>query len=116
MGIDPTPAWGESWDEKTTGNQILLYKLTGKDVYKKAVEGTFRGWFPNGNVTYTPKGLAFRIQWASLRYSANMAMGALIAAEVGINAAEYRHWAMCQLHYALGDTGFSYLIGFGDKY
>lgn len=48
--------------------------------------------------------------------SANMAMAALVAADAGLNADQYRHWAMCQIHYALGDTGFSYLIGFGDKY
>ena len=45
-----------------------------------------------------------------------MAFSALMAADMGIEAEEYRHWAMCQLHYALGDTGFSFLIGFGDKF
>ena len=44
-----------------------------------------------------------------------MAMAALMAAEMGINADDYRHWAMCQIHYALGDTGFSYVVGFGDQ-
>jgi len=111
--FDPEPAWGFSWDEKTIGNQVLLYKLTGKDVYKQAVEGTYTSWFPGGDLQYTPKGLAYRLQWGSLRYSSNMAMGALMAAEEGIHPKEYRHWAMCQLHYALGDTGRSYVVGFG---
>ena len=44
-----------------------------------------------------------------------MAMAALMAAESGIHPDEYRHWAMCQIHYALGDTGFSYVIGYGDQ-
>ncbi|XP_035829206.1 endoglucanase 4 [Aplysia californica] len=113
---DPEPAWGMSWDEKTISNQVLLYKLTGKDSYKQAVEGTYTSWFPGGDITYTPKGLAFRLVWASLRYSSNMAMMALIAADAGIHPTEYRHWAMCQIHYALGDTGFSYVVGFGDDY
>ncbi|KAI8784473.1 endoglucanase Z [Biomphalaria glabrata] len=45
-----------------------------------------------------------------------MAMLALIAADAGLHTTEYRHWAMCQIHYALGDTGFSYVVGFGDDY
>ncbi|XP_005113494.2 endoglucanase F, partial [Aplysia californica] len=96
-------------------SQLLLYKATGEAKYKQAIEGTYRSWFPGGDIKYTPKGLAFRLQWASLRYASNMAMGALIAAKLGVNPGPYRHWAMCQIHYALGDTGFSYLIGFGNK-
>ena len=48
-------------------------------------------------------------------FAANMGMAALMAADMGINADDYRHWAMCQIHYALGDTGFSYVVGFGDQ-
>ncbi|CAL1529413.1 unnamed protein product [Lymnaea stagnalis] len=114
--LDADPAWGMSWDDKTIANQVLLYKLTKKDRYKAAVEGSYKYWFPGGSIPYTPKGLAYRLQWGSLRYSSNMAFAALAAAETGLNEAEYRRWAMCQIHYALGDTGFSYVIGFGDKY
>ncbi|CAL1533203.1 unnamed protein product [Lymnaea stagnalis] len=114
--FDPDPAWGMSWDDKTIVNQVLLYKLTKKEKYKTAVEGSYKFWFPGGSIPYTPKGLAYRLQWGSLRYSSNMAMAALVAADAGINPTEYRRWAMCQIHYALGDTGFSYLIGFGNKY
>ncbi|XP_013069522.2 endoglucanase 4 [Biomphalaria glabrata] len=114
--LDDEPAWGMSWDDKTIANQVLLYKLTKKDRYKTAVEGSYKMWFPGGSISYTPKGLAYRLQWGSLRYSSNMAMAALVAADAGLHPDEYRHWAMCQIHYALGDTGFSYVIGFGDKY
>ncbi|XP_059179535.1 endoglucanase 4-like [Physella acuta] len=114
--FDPEPAWGMSWDDKTIVNQVLLYKLTKKDIYKKAVEDSFRFWFPGGSIPYTPKGLAYRLQWGSLRYSSNMAMAALVAADAGLHATEYRRWAMCQIHYALGDTGFSYLIGHGSHF
>ncbi|ESO84370.1 hypothetical protein LOTGIDRAFT_132347 [Lottia gigantea] len=114
--FQPGPAWGLSWDDTTPLNQVLLYKLTKKDIYKQAVIDTMADWMPGGSVPYTPKGLAWRSQWGSLRYSANMAMVALMAAEVGINEKKYRDWAMGQIHYALGDTGFSYVIGVGDKY
>ncbi|BFZ07399.1 hypothetical protein BsWGS_10438 [Bradybaena similaris] len=113
--FDPDPAWGQSWDEKIVGNQILLYQATKDDKYKTAVENTFKSWFPGAKLPYTPKGLAFRLQWGSLRYSSNMAMAALVAANAGIMPTELRHWAMCQIHYALGDTGLSYVVGFGSK-
>lgn len=45
--------------------------------------------------------------------TADMAMAALMAAEAGIHPVEYRHWAMCQIHYILGDVGHSFVVGFG---
>ncbi|XP_005111868.2 endoglucanase E-4 [Aplysia californica] len=114
--FDPAPGWGQSWDDKTVGNQILFYKLSSaaeKPKYKNAIIGTFKSWFPGGDIPYTPKGLAFRLVWGSLRYSSNMAMLALVAADAGINSREYRHWGMCQIHYALGDAGRSFVVGFG---
>ncbi|KAK7471383.1 hypothetical protein BaRGS_00035989 [Batillaria attramentaria] len=113
--FDPEPDWGMSWDDKVVGCQLLLYEATREDKYKQAVIGTFTDWLPGGKITYTPQGLAWRLQWASLRYASNMAMAALMAAKDGINPVDYRHWAMCQIHYALGDTGFSYVVGFGDR-
>ncbi|ESO99454.1 hypothetical protein LOTGIDRAFT_113537 [Lottia gigantea] len=114
--FQPGPSWGMSWDDTQAINQVLLYKYTKKDIYRQAVIDTFNYWMPGGTIKYTPKGLAWRLEWGSLRYSSNMAMVALIAAENGINPEKYRKWAMSQIHYALGDTGLSYVIGFGDKY
>ncbi|CAG5118658.1 unnamed protein product [Candidula unifasciata] len=124
-------SWGSLWLHRATNDAkylaeaerwfdpdppgILLFQATKDEKYKTAVENTFKSWFPGGKVPYTPKGLAFRLQWGSLRYSSNMAMAALIAAEAGIMPTELRHWAMCQIHYAIGDTGFSYVVGFGSK-
>ncbi|XP_025083959.1 uncharacterized protein LOC112557999 isoform X1 [Pomacea canaliculata] len=112
--FDPAPAWGMSWDEKIAGNQVLMYQLTNEAAALEAVKGTYKYWFPGGEVPYSPKGLPFRLQWGSLRYASNMAAMALIAADSNSALEEYRHWAMCVIHYALGDTGFSYLIGFGN--
>ena len=36
-----------------------------------------------------------------------------MAAKLGVHNDTYRQWAMCQIHYALGDTGRSYVVGFG---
>lgn len=44
---------------------------------------------------------------------ANMAFMALLTAELGIHPMEYRKWAKSQIGYALGDTGRSFVVGFG---
>ncbi|XP_063408594.1 endoglucanase E-4-like [Mytilus trossulus] len=110
-------AWGQSWDEKNAGNMILLYNMTKKDIYKQDLEATFTDWLPGGTGTaalpYSPKGLAFRLQWGSLRYASNMAFMALLTADLGIHPMEYRKWAKSQIGYALGDTGRSFVVGFG---
>lgn len=46
-----------------------MYEETGKDKYKQDIEATFQDWMPGGSVPYSPKGLAFRSQWGSLRYA-----------------------------------------------
>ena len=45
--------------------------------------------------------------------AANTAFIALVTAKRNINKDEYNQWAMCQIHYALGDAGHSYVVGFG---
>ncbi|XP_061163624.1 endoglucanase 4-like [Saccostrea echinata] len=107
------PDWGQSWDDKYSGNMILLYNMTGKDIYKNDIEATFNDWMPGGSIPYSPKGMAFRSQWGALRYTSNMAFMALLAADVGIHPDEYRHWARTQIGYALGDSGRSFVVGFG---
>ncbi|XP_063436572.1 endoglucanase F-like [Mytilus trossulus] len=109
--------WGQSWGSKFTASMILLYQITKKDVYKQDIETTFTNWLPGATgpnaVPYTPKGLAFRTKWGSLRHAANNAFMALLAAESGINPTKYRNWAKGQIGYILGDTGRSYVVGFG---
>jgi len=111
----PGAAWGQSWDEKNTGCMVLLYKVTNKTIYRQDIEATFTDWMPGGTVPYTPKGLAWRLQWGSNRYSANMAFMALMASQQGIHPAEYRKWAESQINYMLGDGGRSYVVGFGNN-
>ncbi|XP_025083452.1 uncharacterized protein LOC112557675 [Pomacea canaliculata] len=113
-GYLPGPAWGFSWDEKLAGNMLLMYSFTnGEAQYRTDIEDSMKAWSKAGGMDYTPKCLAFRLQWGALRYSANMAFFALVAAKYGLHASDYRQWAMCQIHYALGDTGRSFVVGFG---
>lgn len=109
------PAWGQSWDDKNAGNMIMLYNLTGNQKYRQDIETTFNDWMPGGSIPYSPKGMAFRLQWGALRYASNMAFMALLAADEGIHSTEYRKWAKSQIHYAFGDGGRSYVVGFGNN-
>lgn len=49
--------------------QILLYDITGDNTYKTRVENFVTAWMPSGSISYTTCGLAWRLEWASLRYS-----------------------------------------------
>ena len=44
---------------------------------------------------------------------ANMAFMALLAADDGLHTTAYRNWAKSQINYALGDSGRSFVCGFG---
>jgi len=112
FGVGGTP-WAFSWDDNTAAVQLLMYMVTNDDVYKSAIQSFVNGWLPNGGITYTPKGLAWRDEWGSLRYSANAAFLALVAADNGINQQALQEFAKSQIHYMLGSTGRSFVVGFG---
>ncbi|XP_002739246.1 uncharacterized protein LOC100366322 [Saccoglossus kowalevskii] len=103
------------WNTVTAGYRIMLMKLTGDNgEYKVGVTTKFLSdWLPGGTLPYTPNGMVFRDGWGALRYSTAAAFIALAAAELGVKAPTYRDWAKGQLHYALGDTGRSFVVGFG---
>ncbi|XP_078367250.1 endoglucanase A-like [Oculina patagonica] len=106
-------AWALSWDDKKAGVQLLLAQLTKKKSYEAAIKSSLDSWLPGGSVPYTPKGLAWRIKWGSNRYAANTAFLALVAADHGITPTAYRNFAKKQIHYMLGDSGRSFVVGFG---
>jgi len=117
-------AWAMCWDDVHIGAAVMLARLTDNQVYKDMVEKHLDWWttgLSNGErITYSPKGLAWLDNWGSLRY----------ATTTGYVAAVYSEWDGCddkksdiywdfavsQAGYALGSTGFSYEIGFGDDY
>ena len=114
FGMNGKP-WAFSWDDKKAGAQLLLAEITGKESYKKDVKTFLDSWLPGSDVTYTPKGLAWRDTWGPNRYSANSAFLALVAADQGLNPSSYREFARKQIHYMLGDSGRSFVVGFGNN-
>ncbi|CAF4058933.1 unnamed protein product [Adineta steineri] len=107
-------ATGFDWDNKLAGVQVLMAKITQQTNYRQQAES-----FCNHIVRQapkTPKGLVFMDQWGALRHAGNVAFICLQAAEIGINTQEYVDFASRQINYILGDSGRSYLIGFGENY
>lgn len=50
--------------------QLLMYSFTnGEAQYRTDIEDSMKAWSKAGGMDYTPKCLAFRLQWGALRYS-----------------------------------------------
>lgn len=116
--------WAMCWDDVHIGTAVLLSKITRDKKYMDAVE-THLDWWSTGTaegerITYTPGGLAWLDSWGSLRYATTTAYVAAVYADWDgcdkAKANKYWTFAESQINYALGDTGFSYQIGFGKEY
>jgi hypothetical protein len=116
-----TYKWTHSWDDMHYMAQILLARITEKQVYIDSVERNLDWWMPGGGVTYTPGGLAWLDSWGSLRYAANASLLAFIWADDilcdSTKEWDYREFAKNQINYILGDNphNSSYIIGFGEN-
>ena len=115
-------AWGHSWDDVHIGASLLLAKYAGEEKYKDVIEKHLDYWTVGYNgerVQYTPKGLAWLDQWGSLRYATTTGFLAAIYADwdgADSTRAEYcQEFAKSQADYALGSTGRSFVIGFGQN-
>ncbi len=114
--------WTQCWDDVDLGAYVLLAKITDKQCYKTAVEKNL-DWWTTGTggerVTYTPKGLAWVDNWGSLRYATTSAFVAAVYSEYDGCPASKRdtYWSFCesQIDYALGSTGRSFVVGFGEN-
>ncbi|XP_077866394.1 endoglucanase E-4-like [Saccoglossus kowalevskii] len=106
-------SWGYSWREKNPAVQALMYQLTQDDEYANDLVNYLDVWLPGGGLPYTPGGLAYRDEWGSLRYAANTAFVALVAADLGNWTQKYFDFGKSQIHYILGDYGHSYVVGYG---
>lgn len=112
--------WAQCWDDVHYGAQLLLARITNKDIYKQSVERSLDWWTTGYNgekIKYTPKGLAWMDTWGSLRYATTMAFLAdVYAGWTGCTPSKvstYKNFAKSQIDYALGSTGRSFVVGFG---
>jgi len=115
----PNLEWTQCWDDKTYGSLVLFSELTTNSIYRVNSERWLDYWTigrPDGRITYTPGGLAWLSQWASLRYAENTALMALIYSDrVNDYTNRYRNFAVSQVNYALGVNPLnrSFMCGFG---
>ncbi|MBR1770959.1 MAG: glycoside hydrolase family 9 protein [Lachnospiraceae bacterium] len=114
--------WALCWDDVHIGAALLLARITEDSTYTKAMEKHLDYWagISDQHITYSPKGLAWLDNWGSLRYASTSAYVALLYSRWDgcpeKKADKYFDFAVSQANYILGDTGFSYLIGFGEDY
>uniref|UniRef100_H2ZAZ4 Endoglucanase n=1 Tax=Ciona savignyi TaxID=51511 RepID=H2ZAZ4_CIOSA len=104
-----------SWDDKKAGIQMLMVSNT----LKRGAQRTIKNYCSavrSRNANYTSKGLLYLHEWSPLRYAANTAFICLMAADAGIDPTINAAWGRRQIHYMLGDTGRSYVVGFGSRY
>jgi hypothetical protein len=114
--------WGQCWDDVHYGAELLLAKMTNKAIYKESIERHLDYWTTGVNgsrITYTPKGLAWLTQWGSLRHATTTAFLAGVYADwSGCTASKvstYKGFLKSQVDYALGSTGRSFVVGFGEN-
>ena len=115
--FEANPHWTLCWDDKGMGVECLLAKLTGDQKYKSKIEESL-DWWCNG-ITTSPKGLAWLDTWGSLRYATTAAMLAASYAESdqcpNDKKSKYMEFCERQINYALGSSGRSYVVGFGEN-
>ncbi len=120
---DTNYKWTHSWDNVSVGTATLLAMETKDSTYTQFVENNLDFWTTGLNgerITYTPQGLAWLDSWGSLRYATTEAFIALTYSKSDVcpdsKKDTYYDFGVSQVNYALGDTGRSYLIGFGENY
>ncbi|KAG0145768.1 hypothetical protein CROQUDRAFT_107612 [Cronartium quercuum f. sp. fusiforme G11] len=114
-----------SWDDQDGATAVLLYKLTGQAEFLSKANDFLSQFLPNGTTKQTAKGLSYKESWGVLRYASNHAYLALAHADTLSSSTDgkteqgqafvlaLRTFACQQINYILGDTGLSYVVGFG---
>ena len=109
--------WAMCWDDVHIGAAVLLSEITGESTYTSAVEAHLDFWC--NDITYTPDGLAWLDSWGSLRYATTTSFIAAVysrSSNCPSNMADtYWNFAESQCNYALGSSGRSFVVGFGEN-
>ena len=115
--------WTLGWDDVSLGTALIMGRETKDKDYLTYLENNLDYWTTGVNgerITYTPKGLAWLDAWGSLRYASTAAFLAVTYSNSDVCPKDkkntYHDFAVDQINYCLGSTGFSYEIGFGDDY
>ena len=115
--------WALCWDDVHIGAAVLLSRITGDKAYKEEVQKHLDYWScgtsDGQKITYSPKGLAWLDSWGSLRYATTTAFVATVYSRwdgcPSDKASVYWDFAVSQANYALGSSGRSFVVGFGEN-
>ena len=117
--------WGFCWDDTTQGAALLYAINTGKTEWIDHISHHLDYWidgYGGKKVDYTPDGLAYLMNWGSLRHAANTCWIAEVACDTifkddASKCKKYEDWAKGQMDYMFGDNGnkMSYVLGMGDN-
>lgn len=109
------------WDNQGAGVAVLLAVETKNKKYMEYVHSHFKKWVYT--LKYTKQGFSFLTEWGALRFDANTAFLALVHAKHVLknripgfrNMGEpvYHCWALAQIRRMLGDSGRSFVAGYG---
>ena len=109
--------WAMCWDDVHIGAAALLANITGESTYTSAMEQHLDFWC--NDITYTPGGLAWLDTWGSLRYATTTAFIASVYSRYDVcpsdRSTQYWDFAESQCNYALGSSGRSFMVGFGEN-
>ncbi|RXG50783.1 Endoglucanase 1 [Armadillidium vulgare] len=101
------------WDNKNAGIMALGAEIGGDSKYNSALADY--ATFIRNNSPRTPQGMLYISQWGPLRHASNVAFILFRAASLGIDVDANRALAQQQVDYALGSTGKSFVVGFGNN-
>lgn len=125
QSTDKKYTWGFCWDDTTQGAALLYAINTGKQEWIDHISHHLDYWidgYGGKKVDYTPDGLAYLMNWGSLRHMANTVWISEVACDTifkddAAKVKKYTEWGKGQMNYAFGDNNLemSYILGMGDK-
>jgi endoglucanase len=105
-------------NNKRPALSVLLTNSADSRFRKDAIE--FFDSYLNQYQQHTNRGLAYPYHWGAARHGPNVAFLAMsFAAKSKVDASyknRLRHYAAFQINYILGDSGRSWMVGFGKGY
>ncbi len=124
QSTDKKYTWGFCWDDTTQGAALLYAINTGDQTWIDHMCHHFDYWidgYGGKKIQYTPDGLAYLMNWGSLRHAANTCWLVEVACDTilkddSAKVSKYSTWAKSQMDYMFGDNnlGMSYVLGMGD--
>ncbi|MCR4644571.1 MAG: glycoside hydrolase family 9 protein [Oscillospiraceae bacterium] len=113
--------WGLCWDDTTQGAALLYAQISGEKDWIDHISHHLDYWidgYGGKKIEYTPDGLAYLMNWGSLRHASTTAWVAFLACDTIFKddatlSKKYQDWAKSQMDYCFGDNnlGQCYVLG-----